>query len=305
MGEDTWTLAELSRITGLDYETVKFYARPVDANTKGGGIIHEAKTVNGRRQFDAEALFDLYVSGLLKSTGASLEAIRAANESRDYPALLDCQLDEIQKKKAELERQENKLRAVRNLINSFEKEADVMEQRSALAPIIRDRVLEYAQVVFDEFELGIDAKALVGTDAAIGAHNASHKSPIDELDTLTSVFLTRELDETSISRLEELLNSQRLRSFTDSFTGLLEMANAWRPGIKPTDPIFARPIKEALFSIGYYFGPIGRQWLPKACEYLFLTDLIGVSLELGYGKGITACLREAIAYWSNHDELGE
>ena len=73
MSEDTWTLAELSRITGLDYGTVKFYARPVDADTKGGGIIHEAKTVNGRRQFDSEALFDLYVSGLLKSTGARLK----------------------------------------------------------------------------------------------------------------------------------------------------------------------------------------------------------------------------------------
>lgn len=302
MSEDTWTLAELSRITGVDYETVKFYARPVDASTKGGGIIHEVKTVNGRRQFDADALFDLYVSGLLKSTGASLEAIRAANESRDYPTLLDCQLNEIHRKKAELERQENKLRAVLNLIDAFENEADVMEQRSALAPLIQDRFLEYAQVVFDESELGIDAKEFIGAGGAIGTENVSHNSKIDELNAMTSVFLTRELDETSISRLEELLNSQSLRRFVDSFTGLLEMANAWHPDIKPTDSIFARPIKEALFSIEHYFGPVGRQWLPKACEYLFLTDLIGVSLELGYGKGITACLHEAIAYWSNHDE---
>lgn len=302
MGEDTWTLAELSRITGLDYETVKFYARPVDANTKGGGIIHEAKTVNGRRQFDADALFDLYVSGLLKSTGASLEAIREANESRDYPALLDCQLYEIQKKKAELERQENKLRAVRNLIDAFENEADVMEQRSALAPIIQDRFLEYAQVVFDKYELKIDANELVISDGAQRTEGAPRDSPIDGLDALSSVFLTRELDETSISRLEELLNSEKLRRFTDSFTALLEMANTWHPGIKPTDPMFAKPINEALSSIEYYFGPIGRQWLLKACEYLFLTDIFGVSLELGYGKGITACLREAITYWTNHDE---
>lgn len=97
MSEDTWTLAELSRITGLDYETVKFYARPVNAKTKGGGVIHETKTFDGRRLFDAEALFNLYASGLLKSTGASLESIREANKNCDYASLLDQQLGEIQR----------------------------------------------------------------------------------------------------------------------------------------------------------------------------------------------------------------
>lgn len=302
MSEDLWTLAELSRITGIDYETVKFYARPVGAKTKGGGVIHETTTLNGRRQFDSEALFDLYVSGLLKSTGASLEAIREANESCDYPSLLDHRLEEIRKKKMELEWQENKLKAIRGLINAFENKTDVAEQRSAFAPIIRDRFLEYAQVAFNEFDLKIDAKELVMAGKTMRAEEASQDSPIEELNAVSSVFLSREFDEASISRIEDLLNSEKLSRFTDSFTGLLEMANVWHPGVRPTDPIFAKPIKKALSSIEYYFGPIGRQWLPKAYEYLFLTDLIGVSLELGCGKGITACLREAIAYWSNHDE---
>lgn len=302
MSEDTWTLAELSRITGLDYGTVKFYARPVDADTKGGGIIHEAKTVNGRRQFDSEALFDLYVSGLLKSTGARLEAIREANENCDYSSLLDRQLEEIKKKKVELERQENKLYAIRNLINAFENESDVMEQRLALAPIIRDRFLEYAQACFDEAGLKLEANKLVDSGDAATIDAMPHKPAVEEFNAMSSLFLSSKLDEASIVRLEELLNSAELKQFTDSFTGLLEMANVWHPGIKPTDPIFAGPIKEALISTEYYFGPTGRRWLPKACEYLFLTDLIGVALELSCGKGITTCLREAITYWTNQDE---
>ena len=302
MSEDTWTLAELSRITGLDYETVKFYARPVNAKTKGGGVIHETKTVNGRRLFDAEALFDLYASGLLKSTGASLESIREANKNCDYASLLDQQLGEIQRKKIELEWQENKLNAIRGLMNALGKDADVMELRSAFAPIMRDRILEYAQVVFNEFDLRIDAKELAMTAAAVSAKAIPSNSPVKELNAVSSFFFSGEFDEVSLSRIEELLNGEKLRRFTDSFTGLLEMATAWHPGIKPTDPIFAKPIKEALSSIEHYFGPVGRQWLPKAYEHLFLTDLIGVSLELGCGKGVTACLHEAMEYWSNHDE---
>lgn len=302
MSENTWTLSELSRITGLDYETVKYYARPVDAEHKGAGIIHETKTVNGRRLFDAEALFDLYASGLLKSTGASLESIREANKNCDYASLLDQQLGEIQKKKRELEWQENKLKAIQGLINSFEHEADVTEQRSALAPIMRDRLLEYAQVAFDELDLKIDAKELVMTDVAVSAKDMPSDSPVKELNAVSSFLLSGEFDEASFSRIEELLNSEELRRFTDSLTGLLEMENAWHPGAKPTDTIFAKPIKEALSSIEHYFGPVGRQWLPQLYEYLFLRDLMGVSLELGCGKGVTACLRKAMAYWSNHDE---
>lgn len=302
MNEDTWTLAELSRITGLDYETVKYYARPVNAKPKGAGVIRETATVNGRRQFDAEALFDLYVSGLLKSTGARLDAIREANENCDYSSLLDRQLEVIKQKKVELERQENKLHAVRNLISTFENESDVMEQRLALAPIIRDRFLEYAQACFDEAGLKLDINELVDAGNTVKIDVMPHKQPAEEFNAMGSLFLSSKLDETSIVRLEELLNSAELKQFTDSFTGLLEMTNGWHPGIKPTDPIFAGPIKEALISTEYYFGPTGCQWLPKAYEYLFLTDLIGVALELRCGKGITTCLREAITYWSNHDE---
>ena len=302
MSEDTWTLSELSRITGLDYETVKYYARPVDAEHKGAGIIHETKTVNGRRLFDAEVLFDLYASGLLKSTGASLESIREANQNRDYASLLDQQLDEIRKKKRELEWQENKLKAIQGLINSFEHEADVTEQRSALAPIMRDRLLEYAQVAFNELDLKTDAKELAMTDVALSAKDVPSDSPVKELNAVSSFIYSGKFDEESFSRLEDLLISEKLRRLTDSFTGLLEMDNAWHPGVKPTDPIFARPIKEALSSFEYYFGPVGRQWLPQLYEHLFLTDLIGVSLELGCGKGVTDCLRKAMVYWSNHDE---
>ena len=309
MSEDTWTLAELSRITGLDYETVKFYARPVNAKTKGsgvthkgGGVIRETKTVNGRRQFDAEALFDLYISGLLKSTGASLEAIRVANESRDYPTLIDCQLAEIQKKKNELERQESKLRAIRNLTEGFENETKLTEQLPDLAKIIQCRYLEYAQAACDEMGLKIDVTDLIGASVPIKPCEVPHGAPIEELNALTTIALSNEIDEHSISSAEGLLNNEKLRSFKEAFTGIIEMANDWQSGIKPSDPIFAKPVKEALATMENLFGPEGRQYLPKAIDYILLSDLIGVLLELGSGKGITSCLREAITYWSNHDE---
>lgn len=309
MSEDLWTLAELSRITGIDYETVKFYARPVGAKTKGGGVIHkgggvirETKTVNGRRQFDAEALFDLYISGLLKSTGASLEAIRAANESRDYPTLIDCRLAEIQKKKNELERQESKLRAIRNLIEGFENETDLMEQRPALAKIIQCRCLEYAQTVYDEMGLKFDATDLIGANNPIKPGEMPHGTPTEELNALITIALSNEFDEHSVSSAEGLLDNEKLRCFKEALTGIIEMANDWQSGIKPSDSIFAKPVKGALSSMEELFGPEGRQYLPKVIDYIFLSDLFGVLLELGSGKGITSCLHEAITYWSNHDE---
>lgn len=114
------TIAELSRITGIDYNTVKYYTKPVEK--KGAGLLAETERRNGTNYYDDDALIDLMLIGTMRKCGSSHAEIRGVLDSYELEDAFEKQEISLKRKIQELYRSLRTANLMRRFLQMIEQD---------------------------------------------------------------------------------------------------------------------------------------------------------------------------------------
>ena len=114
------TIAELSRITGIDYNTVKYYTKPVEK--KGAGLLAETERRNGTNYYDDDALIDLMLIGTMCKCGSSHAEIRGVLDSYELEDAFEKQEISLKRKIQELYRSLRTANLMRRFLQMIEQD---------------------------------------------------------------------------------------------------------------------------------------------------------------------------------------
>lgn len=142
------TIAELSRITGIDYNTVKYYTKPVEK--KGAGLLAETERRNGTNYYDDDALIDLMLIGTMRKCGSSHAEIRGVLDSYELDDAFEKQEISLKRKIQELYRSLRTANLMRRFLQMIEQD-DVDDDQIGM--ILEESFLlclEYAEESINE-----------------------------------------------------------------------------------------------------------------------------------------------------------
>lgn len=142
------TIAELSRITGIDYNTVKYYTKPVEK--KGAGLLAETERRNGTNYYDDDALIDLMLIGTMRKCGSSHAEIRGVLDSYELEDAFEKQGISLKRKIQELYRSLRTANLMRRFLQMIEQD-DVDDDQIGM--ILEESFLlclEYAEESINE-----------------------------------------------------------------------------------------------------------------------------------------------------------
>lgn len=142
------TIAELSRITGIDYNTVKYYTKPVEK--KGAGLLAETERRNGTNYYDDDALIDLMLIGTMRKCGSSHAEIRGVLDSYELEDAFEKQEISLKRKIQELYRSLRTANLMRRFLQMIEQD-DVDDDQIGM--ILEESFLlclEYAEESINE-----------------------------------------------------------------------------------------------------------------------------------------------------------
>lgn len=142
------TIAELSQITGIDYNTVKYYTKPVEK--KGAGLLAETERRNGTNYYDDDALIDLMLIGTMRKCGSSHAEIRGVLDSYELDDAFEKQEISLKRKIQELYRSLRTANLMRRFLQMIEQD-DVDDDQIGM--ILEESFLlclEYAEESINE-----------------------------------------------------------------------------------------------------------------------------------------------------------
>lgn len=287
------TIAKLSRITGIDYNTVKYYAKPATDEAKGAGLLAYTERRGGKNYYDDKALIDLTLIGIMRKCGSSHAEIRRALDSYELEDAFENQEKVLKQKIAELNRS---LRTA-NLMRRFIQACDDGDE-DQIGMILGECVylsLEYA------------AESIAGLEAAskLSYEDGKAQSVYERMVKLQSRIKSVELRvarglATEDDLREELdkMNATVLSDYSKLGFSLKEMPKSimelWEEGAAPTDASVQTYIDwmYRLLSLGITgFTP---KLFYEICGKLIRGNEIAVLMELVLGEGFTDFQQQAL-----------
>ena len=119
-------IGEIAKLYGIGTDTVRYYEEL--------GLIHPSRDDNGYRLYHIEEIWRMNVIRDLRSLGFSLEHIRLYLEERSVEStltLLEKELEEIQRRYAQLERLENNVhKRIKSIEAAREKTIGIVEKKT-------------------------------------------------------------------------------------------------------------------------------------------------------------------------------
>lgn len=294
------TVKQLAAVTGIDYETVRYYCTPLpgknekgeNVGRRGAGLISPVSRKGRWNQYDDKALFDLLLIGLFRKANFHIREIRDVLqgdlENRDKA--FELQEERLLKEQREIERRFRLSRALRLWASDEGSEKD------------RETILahELMSLGFDEF--------IESITSTFGEHEGELREGLsNETGPLAKYFkaekeianlLIRESDAHEIAKgmegaTEKLAESVECGegSVTHEFISLVEL---FHEGASPTGDKTQAAMErmyQAFLSVGNKF----ERWAVFIC-YPALAEggMLATGIELSFGEGFAEYLSMAI-----------
>ena len=160
------TVGDLAAVTGVDINTVKYYARPhlpksgrtsyandgKRVKEDGAGFLNASSTSdNGVRGFDEDQLMKLYLIKVLRKSGVEQKEIRSLLErSQSIDAVMQKGLERIEQQELLLQNQKRNLLA----LQQFASTDDVDDVLNDILPIAMAEMMERALAKYAEMRKG-------------------------------------------------------------------------------------------------------------------------------------------------------
>ena len=309
-----WRIGELSRITGINYETVKYYCRPPKLNQNGrniggAGLLIADETKGGTNYYDEDSFLELVIIGLMSKCGTSIDDIASALDGDvTYEEVVDEQIKKLYRQIHDIQRSIRTAKLFKRFITSrsHEEKGKILDEcmfaqvLDLMADLARDRELnsKLSVTVLDESEATRakleDLAATVKELVKLNGQSGKECEARELLKTINSSY-----SELGI-QLEEIG-----RSLSDSIDKLVDLHDE---GISPTS-------NEAICCI----EPLRQVFccsVPGVCELRLSTEafhavaeryitgnLWSVLLELTFGQGTIDYFLRALDAYCRHAEM--
>lgn len=294
------TVKQLAAVTGIDYETVRYYCTPLpkknekgeNVGRRGAGLVSPVSRKGRWNQYDDKALFDLLLIGLFRKANFHIREIRDVlqgdPENRDKA--FELQEERLLREKRGIERRIRLSRALRLWASDEGSEKD------------RETILahELMSLGLDEFIESI-ASTFGDHEGELREGLSDENGPLAkyvEAEREMASLLIKEGDaheiakgmEGATARLAESIESGG-GSITHEFMGLVELFHKGESptGVKTQDAL--ERIYQALQRAGNKF----ERWAVFIC-YPALSEggMLATGIELSFGEGIAEYLSMAI-----------
>lgn len=291
------TVAQLADLTGIDYETVRYYCtpeRPVNPEKgargrRGAGLIRPSAKMGRWNLYDDEALFDLAVAGLMGKSGMSVDDMRRAlNGDADFSALAQEQEKRLRKKLRMVDRELRTAGVLRRFFEALEAKDD-----EALARSIQDCGMLAVESLGDRIE----------EDERLGPLKGLRPSEVtkEEGKRIESLLRRRRSIERKGGERDELeMVDKEIASLStvqregDSIGGLVTRLGELREAGRPCDdPEVLECVKEVHRSFRGVFENLTEELLEPLIRANVTGNYLAMMLEIGFGEGFVTYILDA------------
>lgn len=295
-----WTIKELSDITGIDYETVRYYCRSDSETTasgkkrerKGAGILRCTCRHNGVRHFDKDALLELLFIDCMRKAGIPLKEIRSilGDDVVDVDSLLQKQLEELECRRSELD---DSIRTTKALIALFSTVDDDNDEEWAgffSGEIISMAMSAATKKTIKAVEDGkMDARELeVGDDF----DTAEFERILNERKGLILGDKSVEDVNAAWEKLDDFYEGTVFKS-PEAETALEGFLELWSKKADPGSAEVQRYASAAHDALRTLMPNLSPASFAKYAEYTVRGNSLAVILELSLGRGFTSFVVDA------------
>lgn len=298
------TVAQLAELTGIDYETVRYYCtpeKPVNPingrkGRRGAGLIKASSTRGRWNLYDDDALLDLAIAGLMGKSGMSVEDMRKAlSWDSDPGQLLSEQEKRLRKKLRQVDRELRTAGALRRFFEAIESEDDDAFMRS-----IQDCVVLAFEGLDDRVAKDGRLAPLKGLKPAKELVEANRE--VESLLRRHRAIQRKGGDPKELDKVNEEIASAALnqRDGSDSFTSFMEgLIDIWEkkdPGDGSEALECVRKFYKGQKQLYENFTP---DMLEPYIRAIFTENYLSMMLELSHGEGFIKFVMEATTSYCN------
>lgn len=295
------TIGGLSRITGIDYNTIKYYTKPATNEAKGAGLLAYSERRGGKNYYDDEALINLMLIGIMRKCGSSHSEIKQALDTYELEEAFERQEKALKRKIRELNRSLRTADLMRRFIKACAEGDD-----GQIGTVLVECVylwLEYAS----------DSIGALEATAELSYKDEEARLMHEQMGEMQSRIRSMELRVARGLATEEALREElnKMRSATISackkYGVSLEetpksIMDLWEEGAEPTDARVQEFIDwmYQLFSLGIRgFTP---ELFSKVAGKLVKGNELAVLMEVVFGEGFSEFQQKALdAYVSSKE----
>lgn len=287
------TIAELSRITGIDYNTVKYYTKPATDEAKGAGLLAYTERRGGKNYYDDAALIDLTLIGIMRKCGSSHAEIRRALESYELEDVFESQEKVLKQKIAELNRSLRTADLMRRFIRACNDGGE-----DQIGMILEECVylcLEYVAESIDKLESASKLSYEDGEARSVYKRMEKMQSRIRSMELRVARGIATEED---LKEELDKMNSTVLSDYSKLGISLREMPKSivdlWEEGATPTDRSVQAYIDWMYRLLGLGISGFTPRIFYEIAERLIRGNEIAVLMELVLGEGFTDFQQKAL-----------
>lgn len=288
-----WRLAQLSRITGINYETLRYYYR---SPKEGAGLIKASEIRGSIPYFDKDELFSLMIIEQLRNTDTKIENIQATlNGNVDFEEVIDNQINKLEEAIAETKIKITRAKLLKQLIKSVEDN--------------NDDEIEEVFILIASNSLEETAFKLQNSDARQLENISINPAKTPQWKKLCSLYLEKKSIEAQENSIESLIDINKkfetayeelFGPIGNAFSNVLErLIDFYLQGTKPN----TKEVKEQFEIIYQAFSRTLEGMSAGAFKQLLMTvfsgNLLSIALELGVKEGITDYFIKAIDSYCN------
>lgn len=292
------TVAQLAELTGIDYETVRYYCtpeKPVNPikgkkGRRGAGLIQATSTRGRWNLYDDDALIGLAIVGLMGKSGMSVEDMRKAlTWDVDHSQLMKEQEGRLEKKLQEVDRELRTAGVLRRFFEAFESDDDAaimrsiqdcgmlaleglegrIEKDARLAPL---RDLEPSEAVIESSK---EIYILLENRRSIERRGGN----VDELERVDQEIASLTLAQTEGNLLGEMMTS---------------LEELWKAGKPHDDPEALQRVEEFHRGEMALFQNLTAERLEALVRANITGSYFSLMLELACGEGFISFVMETV-----------
>lgn len=291
-----WTIGEMSRITGVKYENVKYYCKPRRQNEKGrevggAGLLEPAEVRGRTNYYDQEALFRLAAIDLMSKCGLSVEGMRSLLRGRrGVEGVIDAQVARLEKKLDEVRREMRTARFLSRALAALREDDD-----DAFDVIVDD----CCQTALLEKAAALECDAMSHGQAALNPWETAWAERMTTLykkktslenkgaPTVEINEAVRELD----AGFQELMEREEEKNAGVSYLALDEL---WEMGKSPDCKEAAECLDLAYRSMLAVCGGLDVGAFRQMMGALLSGNVCALLMEVGMGEGWTRYVLKAL-----------
>lgn len=291
------TVAQLADLTGIDYETVRYYctperpANPVKGarGRRGAGLIKPSGKRGRWNLYDDDALFGLAVAGLMGKSGMSIEDMRSAlNDNANLSALAQEQEKRLREKLRMVDRELRTAGVLRRFFEAVEAKDD-----DALARSIQDCGMLAVESLGDRVKRDERLTPLKGLKPTEVTQEESKR--IESLLRKRRSIERKGGEQDELEMIDkEIASLSFVQQEGESLGRLITRLGELREAGKPCDdPEVFESVREVHESFEGVFENLTEELLEPLIRANVTGSYLAMMLEIGFGEGFVPYILEA------------